>query len=83
MIKNLNVSKNGPYSEVFDIERLVEIAELAKGYVKNDKRHIKSEAMKYVPDAHFSDFEVSVWQIMNGLVRYGTELGQEPNKEDL
>ena len=74
MIKNpiLRNDNEGAYTEVFDIERLREIAEMAKVYAKNDS--------KGVPDGHFSDFEVNVWEIMVELVRYGR---RELNHEDL
>ena len=80
MIKNpiLRNDNGGAYTEVFDIERLREIAEMAKVYVKNDSKGGVSS--KGVPDIHFSDFEVNVWEIMNELVRYGR---CELNHEDL
>lgn len=80
MIKNpiLKNDNEGAYTEVFDIERLREIAEMAKVYAKNDSKGIASS--KGVPDGRFSDFEVNVWEIMVELVRYGR---RELNHEDL
>lgn len=80
MIKNpiLRNDNEGAYTEVFDIERLREIAEMAKVYAKNDSKGGVSS--KGVPDIHFSDFEVNVWEIMTELVRYG---GRELNQKNL
>lgn len=78
MIKNLALKNSGAYTEVFDIERLREIAEMAKVYVKNDSKGIG--LLQGVPGIDFSDFEVNVWEIMVELVRYG---GRELNREDL
>ena len=80
MIKNpiLRNDNGGAYTEVFDIERLREIAEMAKMYVKNDSKGVASS--KGVPDGRFSDFEVNVWEIMTELVRYG---GRELNQNNL
>ena len=80
MIKNpiLRNDNGGAYTEVFDIERLREIAEMAKVYAKNDSKGIG--LLQGVPDGHFSDFEVNVWEIMTELVRYGR---RELNHEDL
>ena len=79
MIKNpiLRNDNEGAYTEVFDIERLREIAEMAKVYAKNYSKGIG--LLKGVPDGHFSDFEVNVWEIMVELVRYGR---RELNRED-
>lgn len=70
-----------PYTEVFDMARLLEIAELSKKYVSacalksahgiHSDLGINSAVMEGVPDGNFSDFEVSVWQMMNQLIRYG------------
>ena len=80
MIKNpiLKNDNGGAYTEVFDIERLREIAEMAKEYAYNNSKGVA--LLKGVPDGHFSDFEVNVWEIMVSLVRYG---GRELNREDL
>ena len=80
MIKNpiLRNDNGGAYTEVFDIERLREIAEMAKVYEK--KRSKGTISSQGIPDGHFSDFEVNVWQIMTELVRYG---GRELNRDDL
>ena len=75
MIKNATLKPGDPYTEVFDLARLLEIAELSKKYVSacalNSDLGINSAVMKGVPDGNFSDFEVSVWQMMNQLIRYG------------
>lgn len=75
MIKNVMLKPGDPYTEVFDMARLLEIAELSKKYVSacalNSDLGINSAVMKGVPDENFSDFEVSVWQMMNQLIRYG------------
>lgn len=80
MIKNpiLRNDNGGAYTEVFDIERLREIAEMAKVYAKNDSKGGVSS--KGVPDGRFSDFEVNVWEIMVELIRYGR---RELNREDI
>lgn len=57
MVKNQY--NKGSYAEMFDIERLREIAELAK----KDK----------VPNSAFSDLECNVWLLMRELVEYGQE----------
>ena len=54
MVKNPNSIP--AYAEQFDMERLREIAELAK----KDK----------VPNGTFSDLECNVWSLMRELVRY-------------
>ena len=57
MIKNRN-NRNG-YAEPFDMERLEEIAKLAK----KDR----------CPDGTFSDLECNVWSLMRDLIEYGKE----------
>lgn len=75
MIKNKTLKPGDPYTEAFDMERLLEISELSKKYVSacalNSDLGINSAVMDGVPDGNFSDFEVSVWQLMNQLIRYG------------
>lgn len=78
MIKNPLLRNNGAYTEVFDIERLREIAKMAKEYVKNDSKGVG--LLQGVPGIDFSDFEVNVWEIMVELVRYG---GRELNQKNL
>ena len=75
MLKDPNTPSG--YKEEFDILRIRELAEMAKGYTANKG----IEAFKHVPDIHFSDFEVNVWEIMNELVRYGRDLHK--NLEEL
>jgi hypothetical protein len=78
MVKNPN-SRPG-YVEEFDGEALHELAEMAKNYVRYTEYKDKNDVLVYlhsIPNGAFSDFSVSVWEIMTDLVRYGIRLAED------
>lgn len=87
MVKNPN--SRPCYVEEFDGEALHELAEMAKRYVKYNEYKIAprfnkakdiQEYLRSIPDGKYSDFSVSVWEIMTALVRYGIQLEKDHNQ---
>lgn len=78
MVKNPN--SRPYYVEEFDGEALHELAEMAKNYVKYDEYKNAKDIREYlrsIPSGNYSDFSISVWEIMTALVRYGIQLEKD------
>lgn len=62
-------------TEVFDMARLRDLAEMAKHDVERDLHIPVDGKVVSVPDGTYSDFECNVWELFAEAVAYGVKIG--------
>lgn len=89
MIKDERIKKNVPRyflaesneTEVFDMARLRDLAEMAKRDVERDLRIPVAGKVVSVPNGTYSDLECCVWSLMKEIIHYGALIGEAAHKQ--